>query len=85
MTSVLLATQLTHKVPQFTGGHVGDAYALPAERLAAPSRCSCCHAGHDDRGSLSRGGGQVRFAGSRPCARFEPELRELAELLAAPR
>jgi len=35
MTSVLLAAQLTHKVPQLTGGHVGDAYALPAERLAA--------------------------------------------------
>jgi MFS family permease len=35
MTSVLLATQLTRKVPQLSGGHVGDAYALPADELAA--------------------------------------------------
>lgn len=35
MTSVLLATQLSDKVPKLTGGHVGDAYALPAHELAA--------------------------------------------------
>lgn len=34
MTSVLLATHLSGKVPQLTGGHVGDAYALPAQELA---------------------------------------------------
>ncbi|MQA61511.1 MAG: MFS transporter [Actinophytocola sp.] len=42
MTSVLLATQLSRKVPQLTGGHIGDAYNLPAPTSpvspAAPSR-----------------------------------------------
>lgn len=34
MTSVLLASHLTRKVPQLTGGQVGDAYGLPPEELA---------------------------------------------------
>jgi len=35
MTSVVLATQLTARVPQLAGGTVGDAYGLPAAELAA--------------------------------------------------
>jgi EmrB/QacA subfamily drug resistance transporter len=35
MSSVLLANQLGHNVPQLAGGHVGEAYNLPAEELKA--------------------------------------------------